>query len=128
MNWFSNNREHHPWRTIAATGYVVSLFSYIGFWIFDTLRPGFVSRTFSVHVFLLGVLVFGVAWHVSGARAKDTPTRDYLFATGCATVLSVVVWSLGSGFGAFRILMTALAGLLPYTVTALLRSTESVRL
>jgi hypothetical protein len=128
MNLFRDKNERHPWRLMVATGYVVSLFSYIGFWIFDALRPGFVSRTFSVHLFLLSAVVFGVAWHASGARTEGTPTRDYLLATGGAAVLSAVVWNTGTGFGAFRILMTALAALLPYTVTALLRSTESVSL
>jgi hypothetical protein len=128
MIWFRNKDEQHPWRIIAATGYVVSLFSYAAFWVFDALRPGFVSRSFSVHAFLLSAVVFGVAWHASGARTEDTPTRDYLLATGGAVILSAVVWNIGTGFGAFRILMTALAALLPYTVTALLRSTESVSL
>lgn len=128
MIGFRRKQAPRPWQTVAATGYVVSLFSYVGFWVLDALRPGFVSRTFSVHVFLLSAVLFGIAWHASGARIKDTPVRDYLLAAGGAAVLSAVVWNLGSGFGAFRILMTSLAFILPFSVTGLLRSTESVSL
>lgn len=46
-------------KSIAYTGFIVSLVSYVVFWGADIARTGFVSRYFSVHVFLLAALVFG---------------------------------------------------------------------
>lgn len=49
-------------RRVARTGFWVSAVSYAVFWACDLARPGFVSRYFSVHVFLIAALAFGAWW------------------------------------------------------------------
>lgn len=46
-------------RAVARTGFWTGLASYLVFWAADLARPGFVSRYFSVHLFLLMTLAFG---------------------------------------------------------------------
>lgn len=128
MGFFRKEDKSHPFRVISATGFVVSVSSYVVFWGFDTLRPGFVSRNFSVHLFLLSALFFGVAWTLAGAEQTNTPKRDYLMALIGAMMLSVLTWNLGEGFEAFRILMSVIAFILPFSVTGLLRGADSVNI
>lgn len=43
-------------------GFYTYLVAYVGFWLVDGLRPGFVARYVSVHIFLLVTLVFAFLW------------------------------------------------------------------
>src|SRR3989339_872205 len=104
----------------ARTGFSVSLFSLIFFWICDVLRPGFVSRYFSLLFFLLLLFVFGVWW---GIVAKKTESSSHflpflLCLFGC--LLCVVTWNIGEGFGAFRLLITLFAFGVPFLFSYLL--------
>lgn len=47
---------------IFQTAFYTSLISYAVFFAAEILRPGFVSRSFSVHLILLAAIAFGVAW------------------------------------------------------------------
>ncbi len=58
-----NASIHHSFQiAVARTGFLASLISYAAFWTADIARPGFVSRYFSVHVFLLAAIAFGWWW------------------------------------------------------------------
>ncbi len=51
---------------LIATLFRVSALSYVLFWAADAMRPGFVSRYVSVHLFGLLALVFGTLFAVYG--------------------------------------------------------------
>ncbi len=98
---------------IARTGFFVSLISYGIFWSMDAMRPGFVARSFSVHLFLLGTIVFGVWWAIVVREYRERPWLQRLCATILGFFLAVLTWRLGEGFGAFRFLMVIVALCLP---------------
>lgn len=106
---------------IAKTGFFISLFSYVVFWLMDALRPGFVARSFSVHVFLLCAIGFGVWWGVKVQSYTDRPWVQMLTAGGFGFILAVITWRLGSGFDLFRPLMTLVALCVPWVVWLLIR-------
>ncbi len=57
-----------PWAGVARTGFYASLAWYAVFFAADLLRPGFVSRYFSVHWLLLLTAACG-AWWASRERS-----------------------------------------------------------
>lgn len=108
-------------RTIAKTGFLVSLTSYLCFWLLDALRPGFVARYFSVHLFFLGALVFGVLWVKTDELATDHPRGHVLMAMLAGVVLGALVWISGEGFASLRIVITLLAALIPLMLLRLVK-------
>ncbi len=107
--------------TIAKTGYLVSLTSYVGFWLLDALRPGFVARSLSVHLFLLSALCFGVWWVKTGDNGVDHPRGHVLLAIMLGILFSVVVWISGGGFGSLRILVSLVSLFIPLLVLRLVK-------
>ena len=112
MSLFKKN-HHHYQKTIARTGFFTSLTSYVLFWLFDLLRPGFVSRYFSVHVFLLLAILFGFWWSRIKEKECEKQWVYSLIALLFGFLLAVVTWSLGEGFGAYRILIGLIALITP---------------
>lgn len=98
---------------IAKTGFYVSLISYVCFWLLDVLRPGFVSRSISVHLFLFATLVFGIWWAVVVKEYTDRPWVQMLCAGAFGIILSVITWTFGEGFGAFRLIVVVTAFFIP---------------
>ncbi len=74
---------------IAETGFFTSLLSYVLFWTLDVLRPGFVARFFSVHVFLVGLIVFGVWWGAVVEEYTDRPRLQHAVLVLCGVCVSV---------------------------------------
>lgn len=99
--------------SIARTGFYVSFFSYGLFWMLDLLRPGFVARFFSVHIFLLGVIVFGIWWGAVVEEYADSPVMQHGVAFLCGILLAVLVWSAGDAFGVWRFPVSLVACGLP---------------
>jgi len=87
---------------IASTGFLVSLISYGGFWGLDLLRPGFVARFFSVHIFLIGILVFGIWWGEVMEVYTDRPWLQKFITLFCACLFGYVTWNMGGLFGGWR--------------------------
>lgn len=107
---------------IARTGFYVSTASYAVFWIADVLRPGFVARSFSVHLFLLAAIAFGIWWGmVSEAHGRRRFLPAFV-AAGVGIVFCVAAWQLGEGFDEYRLLFAASALFIPNVVMSLLRS------
>lgn len=79
----------------------------------DLLRPGFVSRSFSVHLFLLAMIGFGLWWAVVVKTYVDRPWVFLLLSAVCGLVLAVITWVLGAGFGALRFVVVIIAFLVP---------------
>lgn len=98
-----------PLEAIARTGFLVSLTSYALFWIADVIEPGFVSRFFSVHLFLLSSIVFGLAWTAVMETYTSRPRLHRAVALLCGVVLCVLTWSLVGDVGAYRVLLSLIA-------------------
>lgn len=101
---------------IARTGFMMSLVSYILFWGLDVIRPGFVARFFSVHIFLIGVIVFGVWWGSVVQEYIDRPVLQHILLFVCGIFAAVLVWNLGSVFGGWRVIISLIACVFPVLV------------
>ncbi|MBI2475231.1 hypothetical protein HYV69_02270 [Candidatus Uhrbacteria bacterium] len=99
--------------TISHTGFYVSLISYVVFWILDILKPGFVARVFSVHIFLLSAIAFGIWWAIMVKEYTERPWFEMIIALVMGILLSVLVWIFGEGFGMFRFLVVIIAFFTP---------------
>ena len=106
---------------IAKVGFFTSATSYVSFWIVDAIRPGFVARYVSVHLFLLASIVFGAWWTMAVRAYRDWPFAQYVVATFFGIVLSTVAWNLGAGFESYRLLAVVAALVTPATVLSLVR-------
>lgn len=106
---------------IARTGFCVSLVSYFGFWLMDFLIPGFVSRFFSVHLFLLLAIAFGIWWFEVVEEYADQPMVERIIALVIGIVLSVIVWKNGEGFESLRFIATLAAFCVPFLVRRLIK-------
>ena len=109
------------WTVIAKTGFLTSVVSYGAFWGADLLRPGFVARYLSVHVFLLASIVFGVWWLMTLDEWKDRFLLQWLAAIGFGIMGAVVTWNAGGGLAEYRILMAGFAAIAPGLVLLLAR-------
>lgn len=107
---------------IAKTGFFTSAISYVSFWIVDALRPGFVARYLSVHLFLLAAVVFGAWWMATVREYRDWPFAQYGVAAVLGIVLASIAWTLGAGFESYRLLAVLAAFVTPATVLATVRS------
>ena len=58
---------------IARTFFLTSFFSFVFFVLLEFLRPGFVSRFFSVHWFL-GVAILSALWLNASLQRKNNPS------------------------------------------------------
>ncbi len=106
---------------IARTGFFISLTSYGLFWLMDALRPGFVSRSFSVHLFLLCTIVFGVWWAIIVENYQERAWVQRLVAVILGFFLAVLTLRLGEGLGILRILLVIFAACLPSLFLKLLK-------
>ncbi|MBU0646225.1 hypothetical protein KJ611_01960 [Patescibacteria group bacterium] len=108
--------------TLAKTGFLTSLISYLLFALAEVLRPGFASRYFSIHLFLLAAIIFGFWW---AGRLKDF-NDHWLIQHVCAIIFGVVLfvltWRLGAGFAEYRILMSLLAAAAPLIFLRIIRT------
>jgi len=108
--------------TIAKTGFLVSLISYGAFWFLDILRPGFVARSFSVHLFLFGAIVFGIWWGMTMHEYANRPWLQFVMVIILGIALAVLTWTFGEGLHALRVLLAVLSACVPFIVWNLLRS------
>lgn len=107
--------------SIARTGFMMSLASYVLFWGLDILRPGFVARFFSVHIFLIGVIVFGVWWGSVVEEYMDRPVLQHMLLFVCGVFAAVLTWNLGSVFGGWRVMISFISLMLPVLVLRLVK-------
>jgi len=109
------------WTVIAKTGFLTSLIAYATLWGADLLRPGFVARYLSVHVFLLAAIVFGIWWLGMLDGWKDRPVIQWLAAAGFGFIAAVITWKTGEGLAEYRILVAGLSAVAPALVLNLMR-------
>ena len=99
----------------------MSLVSYVIFWLADVAQPGFISRYFSVHVFLLASVVFGLLWAsvLERVRVKaDVPGGRGAF---CGLVLAVLTWGLAQDLGVYRVPLSLVSFFTPTILYTLIR-------
>jgi hypothetical protein len=111
-----------PLETIARAGFLVSLTSYILFWLADLVQPGFVSRYFSVHIFLLATIVFGVVWSQGLDEYTDRPIVHVIVAVTFGVLLAVLTWDFTKDLELYRIPLVLIAAVTPITIYSLIRS------
>jgi hypothetical protein len=108
---------------LAQTGFIVSLVSLTIFWLADIVRPGFVSRYFSPHVFAVIAIGFGVWWlRVRTKKAKAHPWLRVFVLLFFSVLFLFIAWSCGQGFGAFRFVFSILAFFTPWFIVRLIES------
>jgi len=112
----------NPLEAITRTGFLVSLTSYIVFWLADVVQPGFVSRYFSVHIFLLATVVFGVLWSVVLEEYEQRPLVHVAAAITFGVVLAVLTWGLADDLDVYRVPLVLLTAVSPTILYALIRS------
>lgn len=106
-------------KEIMKTGFLTAFISYIVFLLAEFLRPGFVSFIFSVHWFLLAMLIFGALttfWpRASRFKPADLRLRPVLLALAVGLILGIMVWRSGAAFGDWRIFVTLAVAVAPIT-------------
>ncbi|OGL64013.1 hypothetical protein A3C09_00530 [Candidatus Uhrbacteria bacterium RIFCSPHIGHO2_02_FULL_47_44] len=113
--------ETHHQEILARTGFFVSLASYGLFWLLDLIHPGFVARFFSVHLFLLGMIVFGIWWGSVVEEYTDRPKIQEATLVLVGILCAVLTWNLGEMFGGWRLIVSAVAFVVPLLVLRLLK-------
>lgn len=117
---------------IAKTGFLTSLTSYAVFTLADFVRPGFVSYVFSVHWFLLSAILFGVWWGFVFKEAENDQPNIFgligsLFAkTTLSTVIFLIFWRVGQGFGDMRGFLALTSASLPWLMFSMLKSQKEL--
>ena len=106
---------------IARTGFLSCLVSYLFFWSLDLWRPGFVARYFSVHIFFLGIIVFGIWWAHVVEKYVDHKKLQWTIAIFCGMILCIAIFQFGTVFGSGRGVAALLALCIPILVLRLVR-------
>ncbi len=106
---------------IARTGFLVSVGSYVLFWVFDLIEPGFVSRYFSVHIFLLSSIIFGLIWGVAVDEYTSRPWIESFVAFVLGVLLAVITWSVSDGLEGYRLVLVPIALITPSVIYVLIR-------
>ncbi len=108
---------------LAQTGFVVSVLSLVVFWLSDIVRPGFVSRYFSPHVFAVIAIVFAVIYlRARTQKEKKRPWVRVLLVSFFSVLFLLITWVCGEGFEAFRVLFSILAFFTPWLMVKLIDS------
>lgn len=92
---------------ISRTVFFTSLVAYVVFWLADLFEPGFVSRYFSVHLFLLAAIISGFLWSRAMVEYEERPMTQLCGAIILGVIFSTLVWFACDGEVGYRILLTA---------------------
>lgn len=112
----------HSWQeSVSKTGFLTSLTSYALFWLMDLLQPGFVARYFSVHIFLLGIIIFGIWWSTVVKEYTDRPKLQLLIAYAFGFILSVITWNLSKELGMIRGIIVLVAFTIPLFILKIIK-------
>ncbi|MDG1950014.1 MAG: hypothetical protein P8J32_04360 [bacterium] len=106
---------------IAKTGFMVSVISYLTFWGADLVQPGFVSRYFSVHIFLLSGIVFGLIWGRFIEEYQDRALIQLAIAAAFGVLLAMLTWHASGDLGTYRVLVALIGLCAPVLIFRLLK-------
>lgn len=119
MVWHA--KKHLFIERIAKTGFLVSVISYLAFWGADLLQPGFVSRYFSVHIFLLSAGVCGYVWGRCIEEYTDRALIQTAIAGAFGLLLAVLTWHASEDLGSYRALIALIGLCTPTLIFRLLK-------
>ncbi len=106
---------------LVRTLFFTSLVSYIVFWILDALRPGFVSRYLSVHLFLLVGIFSGALWGSKVDYFKERPWFSYILCGFFSFLAGILCWVVGEDVGMLRVWFVLFGFLTPWIFYLLIR-------
>ena len=119
MIW--KRKQFSPLEAVARTGFFTSLVSYLVFWLMDLVRSGFVSRYFSVHIFLLAALLFGLWWSWVVEEYTERAFIQMVIALVLGIIVAVLTWFASEGLEGYRIFLVLIAALTPNLILSVLR-------
>lgn len=106
-------------RDVLSFAFQVSFVSYLGFFLIESLGAGFVSRFYTVDLFMWAAVITGLLsaiWPTIVVKHKLTVARpgwlDYLWMGVLAVSASVIVWYKISTVGWLAIVIAPLSGLI----------------
>lgn len=102
---------------IIKTAFLTSFVSYGFFLLCEYLRPGFVSYVFSVHLFIIPIIIFGVWWSVVTKEQSDRSLIWIGFKIFVGLLLMIILWREGAVFGDMRIFICLIGLALPFVLT-----------
>lgn len=120
MVWHAKQSAHLE--AIAKTGFLVSVTSYLLFWGADLIEPGFVSRYFSVHLFLLTAVGFGIAWGALMKEYSDRMLSQIAVSILAGMILAILLWYATEDLGTYRILVSGIGVITPTLLWSFLRN------
>jgi len=120
MVWKQKKME--PLVVISRTSFLVSLLSYLLFWLADIIQPGFVSRYFSVHIFLFAAILSGSLWVWVMEDYVERRGVHILIALTFGLVLAMLTWGLIEDLGIYRLFLGLLLFLSPSLVYLFIKS------
>lgn len=105
-------------RELLSFAFQIALVSFLGFYLVESLRPGFVANFFNINIFLWAAIITGVlstVWPmvVSEAKTDKKPTwKDYVWMILLALGTVAVVWYKTSSIGWLVKVIAPLSGLI----------------
>lgn len=105
-------------REILSFAFQVSLVSFLGFYLVESLRAGFIANFFSINIFLWAAIITGVlstVWPmvVPEAKVERKPTwKDYMWMVLLALGTVALVWYKVSSIGWLVKVIAPLSGLI----------------
>lgn len=115
-------RKHESsWEIIARTGFLTSVISYLAFWMFDLMNPGFVSRYFSVHMFLLCTIIFGCWWSIVLDEYTQRPFVHMVVSVTLGLLLAVLTWRSVELLSGYKTALSFIGFVLPILSLRLLQ-------
>ena len=117
--------QSKKWRAreeIAKTGFLTALVSYVSFWFVDLIQPGFVSRYFSVHIFLLVLVVFGIWWAQEMEEYEEKPLVQTAIAGLSGIAAAVLIWGASEGLDEYRAALVVIGLVTPWFILKALKS------
>ena len=105
-------------RELLSFAFQVSLVSFLGFYLVESLRGGFIANFFNINVFLWAAIITGVlstVWPmvVPEAKVDKKPTwKDYLWMVMLALTTVALVWYKTSSIGWLVKVIAPLSGLI----------------
>ena len=104
-------------RELLSFAFQVSLVSFLGFYLVESLRGGFIANYFNINIFLWAAIVTGVlstVWPmvVPEAKVEKQPTwKDYVWMVLLALGTVALVWYKTSSIGWLVKVIAPLSGL-----------------
>jgi hypothetical protein len=120
MIW--KQKTFNGFEEIAKTGFLTSISAYVLFWLMDLIRPGFVSRYFSVHLFLLTALIFGGLWASLIDEYIERAWIQWVVAFISGFPMAVLIWFSAEGLEGYRIPVVMISFFIPLLILRVLRT------